>query len=167
MTQKDSWIWYVAGPWDHREQVREHISKVQAAGWSTCSRWAEPDNPDVDPDDPEREAKLRFQAMRDVEDVIKADGLIYINSKMSEGKATELGISIAMLKPIVIVGSRERNIFLHLNIPCHPTIEEALEWLDGDGRYYLEFVVARQEQHLLFMGAAAGSEEPDIEFPSE
>ena len=122
---------YVAGPWADRPNVRTIIEKVEAAGYQTCSRWAEPDNPDVAEDDPEKATKLRDQAMRDVEDVIMADGLIYVNSLKSEGKATELGISIAMLKPIVVIGGRENNIFLNLNIPAYPTVEEALEWLKG------------------------------------
>ena len=50
---------YVAGPWADRPNVRTIIEKVEAAGYQTCSRWAEPDNPDVAEDDPEKATKLR------------------------------------------------------------------------------------------------------------
>ena len=159
---------YVAGPWAERPFVRGVIQKLNDAGWSTCSRWAEPDNPDVADDDPERETKLREQAIRDVEDVLKADGLIYVNTgRKSEGKATELGISIATLKPIIIVGGRENNIFLHMRIPAYPTIEDVLEWLEGDGQAYIEWVEGAQQRHLMEVAHIALMPEVEIEYPSE
>ena len=172
----ENFTFYVAGPWADRPFVREVIQKLNDAGWKTCSRWAAEDNPDIDPTDPEREAKLRFQAVRDVEDVVKADGLIYVNTgHKSEGKATELGISIAMLKPIVIVGGRENNIFLNLRIPAHPTVEETIEWLKGEGLKYIGWVQQRQILHaemtaLASLGLMAQPTEEalgEMEFPSE
>lgn len=145
-------VWYCAGPWDHKAAIYEIVKKIRAAGWGTCSRWAEPDNPDVAADDPERASKLRLQATNDVEDVIKADGLIYVNSKKSEGKATELGISIALLKPIIIIGGRGGNVFLNLNIPAYPTIEEALEWLKEEGAFYIEWVKLQQDIYQQQLG---------------
>ena len=160
--------WYVAGPWLDRPNVREIITKIEAAGYQTCSRWAEIDNPDVAEDDPERVQKLRDQAMRDVEDVIMADGLIYVNSLKSEGKATELGISIAMLKPIIIIGGRETNIFLNINIPAYPTIEEALEWLKDEGMAYIAWVTEQRMTHLQRMGSTVVPHSiADMVFPSE
>lgn len=163
----DKFVWYVAGPFDHRPQVREIIAKIQAAGWSTNSRWAAEDNEDIAPDDPLREDKLRFQATRDVEDVLMADGLIYVNSKKSDGKATELGLSIATLKPIVIIGDRENNIFLNLNIPAFPTVEEMLTWLDADGQYYLKFVQAKQLEYINETQMEDAGVLGQMEFPSE
>ena len=153
--------WYVAGPWDHKAEVYELVKKVNAAGWQTCSRWAEPDNTDIDPNAPDYEEQRRFQATRDVEDVTGADGLIYVNSKLSEGKATELGMSMALIRPIIIIGDRRTNIFLSLDMPCFPTIEEALVWLEGDGRYYINWVTACQEDHFRRLGRLYGSEDED------
>lgn len=167
-------VWYVAGPWADRPRVREIIKKLNDAGWQTNSRWAEPDNPDIDPNDPEKDKKLYTQAARDVEDVAMADGLIYVNSLKSEGKATELGICIGMLKPIIVIGcdrGREGNIFLNLNIPIHNTIEEAMAWLDTDGgEQYINWVMGRQFQYLATMagmGLVGGEDVSDVEFPSE
>ena len=146
-----NFTWYVAGPWAERPFVRTVIQKLNDAGWATNSRWADPDNPDVAEDDPERDKRLRLQAVRDIEDVIKAHGLIYVNTgHKSEGKATELGISIATLKPIIIVGEgwRANNIFLNLNIPAYRTIEEAIVWLEGDGEDYINWVGAEQIRHM-------------------
>lgn len=165
---KNDFVWYCAGPWAERPFVRTVIQKLNDAGWSTCSRWAEPDNPDVADDDPEREEKLRIQAIRDIEDVITADGLIYVNTgHKSEGKATELGISIAMLKPIVIVGGRENNIFLNLSIPAFPTTEEAVAWLAGDGQAYIEWVQHNQQCHFEGGSYLPASQEGKIEYQSE
>lgn len=167
----DGFTFYVAGPWDHKAEVYAEIKKLRAAGWQTNSRWAEPENPDVAPDDPERNAKLRAQALRDVEDVMRADGLFYINSKYSEGKATELGLSIATLKPIVVVGGdrgREGNIFLNLSIPLFKTTEEAIEWLNGEGQNYIAWVQQKQMENALMTQMAledAGGQ--DVNFPSE
>ena len=172
----EGFIFYVAGPWQDRPLVREVIQKLNDAGWKTNSRWAAEDNPDVAADDPERDAKLRFQAVRDVEDVIRADGLIYVNTgHKSEGKATELGICIATLKPIVIVGGRENNIFLNLRIPAYPSIEDVIEWLKGEGLKYIEWVQQRQVVYaeLTALAALASMTTPSDEalgqmsFPSE
>lgn len=167
-----NFTFYVAGPWAERPFVREIIQKLNDADWKTNSRWADPSNPDVAEDDPERDKQLRFQAVRDIEDVVKADGLIYVNTGLkSEGKATELGISIAMLKPIVIVGEglRSNNIFLNLNIPAHRTIEEALVWLEGDGEFYINWVESEQIRHMERMHQAVQDVDVfnGVEFKSE
>ena len=163
--------WYVAAPWIHKDAAYETVRKIREAGWSTCSRWAEPDNPDIAKEDPDRSIKLREQAVRDIEDVISADGLIYVNSAKSEGKATELGVSIALLKPIIIIGDRDRNIFLSLNIPAYPTIEDALKWLRGEGVFYIEWVGLQQGvyRHQLEDLDLEPSEADmaKLEFPSE
>src|SRR3990167_3434558 len=145
---KSSFTWYCAGPWDHRPAVREIIEKINKAGWKTNSNWVAPENPDVDPADPERDALLKDQALRDVKDVFEANGLIYVNSKKSDGKATELGLALATLKPVLIIGNREGNIFLNLEIPAFDTVEEMLLWLEGDGQYYLNFVQAKQLEYI-------------------
>ena len=141
--------WYVAAPYIHRTQVQEHITKIHTAGWKTNSRWAEEDL---------SSECLKNRAMIDVEGVINADGLIYVNSALSEGKATELGIAIALLKPIIIVGERSytersnNNIFLNLSIPVFPTIEQMLEWLAGEGQHHIAWV-QEQRRRAFRLGA--------------
>lgn len=163
-----NFTWYVAGPWDHRPAVREIIEKINKAGWKTNSNWAAPENPDVDPADPKRDALLKEQAIRDVKDVFEADGLIYVNSKKSDGKATELGLALATLKPVLILGDREGNIFLNLEIPAFPTVEEMLTWLEGDGQFYINFVQAKQMEYIQHTtDIFDGDDISQMGFPSE
>ena len=119
---------YVAGPWMHRDEVRVVAQKVRDAGYTVDCRWLDVHD-DVALDDPNREAFLRAQALADIEDILASDAFIYVNSMMSEGKAVELGMAIATLKPIIIIGDRNNNIFLSLSMPAFPTVEEALVWM--------------------------------------
>src|SRR5688572_142606 len=105
---------YVAGPWADRENVRKITAKLQDAGYNITSRWLEVE--DVPEDDPRREEYLKQQAIHDLEDLIRADALFYVNSMKSEGKATELGVALATMKPIIVVGDRSNNIFLNLDL---------------------------------------------------
>lgn len=122
---------YVAGPWQDREDVVKPIAaKLVGAGYEVTSRWLEV--PDVADDDPHRLEYLKEQAQHDLEDVVKADALVYVNSRKSEGKATELGVAIARLMPIVVIGGLENNVFLHLGLANFPTIDEALLWMKNN-----------------------------------
>ena len=120
-------VFYTAGPWKDRENVRKIADTLKENGWTVNSRWLEAE--DVHEDDPHRTQYLYEQAVADLEDVFAADALIYVNSMKSEGKATELGVAIATLKPIIVIGDRKNNVFLNLNIPAYPTIEAAVEWI--------------------------------------
>lgn len=57
---------------------------------------------------------LEDQAIDDYLGVVQADALVVINSEISEGKATEMGIAIALFKPIILVGQRTRNVFHYM-----------------------------------------------------
>lgn len=120
---------YTAGPWADRPHVREIAQKLRDAGHEVTSRWLEVE--DVLDDDPRRDEYLRQQAIHDLEDVIEADGLVYVNSRLSEGKATELGFAMATLKPVIIIGDRRNNVFLHLELPAFPTIDDAIVWMNA------------------------------------
>lgn len=124
---------YTAGPWKDRETVREVAGKLREAGYEVNSRWLE-----VSEETPEgmtQEQYYRQQALHDLQDCIESDLLVYVNTGYkSEGKATELGVALATLKPIIIVGEggRKNNIFLNLNIPQYNTVEEAIEWMKSE-----------------------------------
>lgn len=119
---------YTAGPWKDREFVKGVAQKLRDNGYEVNSRWLEV--PETPPEGLTMDDYLKQQALDDMQDVISADCLIYINTgTLSEGKATELGVSIAMLKPIIAIGGRSGNIFLNLNIPNYPTIEEAIDFM--------------------------------------
>lgn len=78
---------------------------------------------------------MQEQAEADFSDLLQADVLFYINSMLSEGKATELGLAMATLKPIIVIGKPERNIFLFLGeFPFFDTIPDAISYMDMELR---------------------------------
>jgi nucleoside 2-deoxyribosyltransferase len=121
---------YTAGPWADREMMREVAAKLQQAGYVVECRWLTHEEYPLD--HPNRQQYLKEQALNDIEDLLDSDMLVYVKSRMSEGKATELGIAIATLKPIILIGERVNNVFLNLEIPAFDTIEAAIEWMSGD-----------------------------------
>ena len=90
--------------------AREAREKLREAGFEVISRWIDlPDDTDTDDDDYKRE-----QAEIDIEDLFNADVLVLLNITKSEGKACEVGMCIASGIPVICVGSRQNNVFLHL-----------------------------------------------------
>lgn len=120
---------YTAGPFKDRDYVREVRGALQVAGYKVKADWLDID---ATSDEAVLEAYLKEMALVDLKDVIAADCLIYCNTgTLSEGKATELGVAIAMLKPVIIVGpgGRKNNIFCHLNIPYCENIDLLVAFL--------------------------------------
>ena len=127
---------YVAGPFADRPNVREQAEKLRAAGYNVVARWLTLDV-EEGPNSAgslealnmeEHQEFLREQAMNDIEDLLNADLMFIVNSRKSEGKAVELGVAIATLKPVIMVGQRT-NVFQTLNIPRFDTTEGAIEWM--------------------------------------
>jgi len=122
---------YTAGPWADREIVKEIANKFRDAGYHVNSRWL--DVSTETPDGMTSADYYRMQAHNDLEDVLRADVLIYCNTgTLSEGKATELGVAMGTMKPIVVIGNRERNIFLNFDFPFFDTAELAIEWMRSE-----------------------------------
>ena len=119
---------YVAGPWADKPNVQSIADKLSEVGFEITSRWLGVD--DVDPEDPNRHQYLQQQAIHDIEDLTRADVLVYVNSMKSEGKATELGMALATAKPIIVIGDRSNNVFLNLDLQVFPDIEDALVWME-------------------------------------
>jgi hypothetical protein len=115
---------YTAGPMKDQQAVREVAEKLRAAGYTVNSRWL-----DIEDGTNKDEEYLQKMAVIDLEDVLKADALIYVNTgTKSEGKATELGVAIGTMKPIIVIGGKANNIFLNLpGLPFFDTVEEAIE----------------------------------------
>lgn len=123
-----SLLMYVAGPFADRDKVRVIADKLREAGHRVSSSWLEIN--ELPPEGTSREEYYREQGLKDLHEVITSDMLIYCNTgTISEGKATELGVAIATLKPTIIIGDRSNNIFLHLNIPCFPDVDAAIRWM--------------------------------------
>lgn len=116
---------YIAAPWIHRTQAQDAARKCMViADLCVTSRWifSHEDSQDAD--------NLTKQAWQDSVDVRLAQYVIVLNSALSEGKATELGMALMLGKQVIIVGKpedRSRNIFYYLpNIRYVTTLEEAI-----------------------------------------
>ena len=121
---------YLAAPW-----VLKHAMPIMAkpftdAGHTITERWWEQE--DKYPDYPSNQdnPELEDIAVSDFIGVINADALVVFNSAKSEGKAAEVGIGIACLKPVILIGART-NIF-HYMPNVHPVKDttEALAILE-------------------------------------
>lgn len=83
---------YLAGPWADREKVRAVREQLQQAGIDVQSRWLDKDYDDpIDYDAALDQARLKREALNDLEDVYNADGLVVYHSRVSEGKSFEQG----------------------------------------------------------------------------
>lgn len=90
----------------------DYAAQFEAAGHTLTERWWE--HVDI-PGYPNNVTAAGFNALEDQSTldylgVVYADVLVVLNTERSEGKAVETGIAIALLKPIILVGSRT-NIF--------------------------------------------------------
>ena len=126
---------FIAGPWADREQVQVVGRTLTEAGYIITSRWLS-EHTDIPDDTPDREELLLKQAMDDIEDVANADGFVYCNFRMSEGKATELGLALAWGKPILLIGPRTcngpgtGNIYLKMPFAQVDNVDEAVVYLN-------------------------------------
>lgn len=119
---------YLAAPWKHRAEARIAADELRARGHEVNCRWLE--HPQVSETDEGAPEFLREQALNDLDDLSAADVLVYMNNCLSEGKATELGFALASSKPIVLVGPRQNNVFLQLDIPQFDTVSDAADYLE-------------------------------------
>lgn len=118
---------YVAAPWDCKPEAKAARTKLEEAGFIVISHWI-----DLLDDVAVTEKYEQEQAEVDVEDLFNADALVLLNLHKSEGKACETGMSIAAGMPVICIGPRQNNIFLHLpEILQVDTIEEAINLLQS------------------------------------
>lgn len=126
---------YIAGPWKEREGAKALAAFLQLNGHDITHDWWEHDVPDMDPEN------LKDCALKDIIGVCSADVLVVIDTKVSEGKASEQGMALAMSIPIIVIhkeGDRDKpfhNVFHYLPDITHTyTILELLEALQGAER---------------------------------
>jgi len=116
---------YVAAPWVHKADARAAKERLQRAGFTVTSRWIDFKETQAGYEYPEQ--VMRQEAMNDVIDVREADALIYLNLAKSEGKATEMGMAIAQEKPVLVIGGKANNVFLHSDYVQHvSSLDEAM-----------------------------------------
>lgn len=120
---------YLAGPWVDRQQFPSIAAKFEAAGHVVTERWWEKEDETGNHIDDTDSEYLEERALADFEGVVRADAMVLVNSKKSEGKAVETGIAAARFLPIVLIGSRS-NVFHYLpNVYLVPDIDAAVELL--------------------------------------
>ena len=115
---------YIAGPWARKDEAEKAAVVFERAGYIVARPWwfFEEDGTD---------AMKEELAIADVVGVINADCVVVLNLEKSEGKAVETGITIALGKPLIVVGERS-NIFHWLpGVILVDSVEKALEVADG------------------------------------
>ena len=104
---------YIAAPWKHKETAKKVKAQVEAAGDEVISRWIDFEvDPNTQYDYPDQ--VMEEESRKDVEDILNADEVLYLNLEKSEGKATELGMALMRNIPVFVVGGKQNNVFLHL-----------------------------------------------------
>lgn len=98
---------YVAAPWVRRADARHVTRQLQQAGHLVTSHWVHLTDEATDPD------TSRAEALKDLSDLERADALVCLNLEVSEGKAVETGVALALGRPVYLVGAPS-NIFHHL-----------------------------------------------------
>ena len=126
---------YIAAPWIKGGDALEARNLLVRAGIEVTSRWLDRVKGNTDPSydytkDPTYTAPdAKVEAQKDIEDVMRADAVVVINSAKSEGKAVEQGIALAHGIPIIVVGERT-NTFQYFDPPkvsVVGSVEDAIE----------------------------------------
>lgn len=120
---------YIAAPWEDRALVPAIAATLEKKGYVITHKWwiFEGEEEDVTWGFKQECARL------DVRGVQTADAVLLLNSKKSEGKATEQGIAIAFGIPIIIIGDKSKrcNIFQTLDsFIWVNNLQEALQKLE-------------------------------------
>lgn len=100
---------YLAAPWICRHEMPAIAAQFEAAGHTITERWWEIEGA-ADYTDPKLFALFEDRAVADFMGVVNADAVVVLNLAKSEGKAVEMGVAIALFKPIILVGAPS-NIF--------------------------------------------------------
>jgi nucleoside 2-deoxyribosyltransferase len=106
---------YVAGPWVDRENAKQLADRLQKFGYIITADWWNYESGIRTGE--ERDEFLTHCAVVDKRGVETADAVVLINSSVSEGKAVEQGIAIALDLPIIAIGTRgehSKNVFHYL-----------------------------------------------------
>lgn len=122
---------YVAAKFEEGARVRGVYDTLREAGFSITHDWTTEDASAYT-----GAAKLAYKRQcgtNDYRGVVNADAVLVLNHALLYGGAAEMGMAIALKKPVYVVGAEIReNIFFHLGPPhvmiC-ATLTEAIEHL--------------------------------------
>jgi len=111
---------YVAGSWDERVRIGEIMRILEANNHHVMVNWIAHDGPES-----------TSYAHADRLGVFQCDVFVFCNPwLLSRGKYIELGMAIALRKPIICTGTEPIGIFEHLGVIKHVnTIDELLNLL--------------------------------------
>lgn len=106
---------YLAAPWQDRGQMPALAADLEADGHRITERWWDAEANEEDRPYPTDDYDPFFEdrAASDFIGVCRADVMVLMNSRKSEGKAVEMGIALAGNKPVFLIGSRT-NLFHYL-----------------------------------------------------
>jgi nucleoside 2-deoxyribosyltransferase len=121
---------YLAGPWACKAEVADAKQRMLAAGIQVVSGWTERENTpqEIEP------ARMQKQAALDMAEVFASNTLVLMGLAKSEGKATEMGMALALGKRVILVKDDcVGNIFYNLTqVERVDTLESAISLLtDG------------------------------------
>lgn len=100
---------YIASPHDFKEHCWRLAYSLQSKGHEIVSSW-------LDQDFIGYKSDMSEEANRDIDDILKADYVVVLNFPKSSSRGgyhTELGIALALRKPVILVGEKS-NVFHHL-----------------------------------------------------
>ena len=120
---------YLAAPWKHRLHAHTVAKQIRAAGHQIVSRWH--DEWALRDDHETTDDEMRVEAQKDIDDVRESQVMLVLNIELSEGKAVEQGIALALYKSIVVIGHKRTNVFQYLGrVVLVETVEAALALLE-------------------------------------
>jgi len=104
--------YYLAAPFTHRDEARQVRELIQThLGWACTSSWIDNHLSAFDALDP---VVASNEAYSDIDDIIAAECMVFLNLAPSEGKMFELGFAVASDMPIYFIGE-PTHIFHHLD----------------------------------------------------
>lgn len=131
---------YVAAPWVHKQDAQQAADYLASKGYEITSIWHHSHHAE---DNAKDTVMMSLEAIQDVTDVMRAEAMVVLNLKKSEGKAVEQGIAIACNIPVVVVGTEPSNVFQHLpSFSIVPTLDAAIEELETLARNRLSDLAA-------------------------
>lgn len=104
---------YLAAPWNDRAAMPERAEAFALAGFEITQRWWEKESGLSNTGYTGDPTVVMNYAVEDMQGVVNADVVVVYQTGLSEGKAVEQGIALALGIPIVSVGvlGEVKNIF--------------------------------------------------------
>jgi nucleoside 2-deoxyribosyltransferase len=116
---------YVASSFLNKKEARKAVNKLTRAGATITSRWLA-HRPTTNP------AQWAHEAIKDVQDVLDSDQVVVIWPGRF-GTATEIGMALALNKPVHMIGDVPLDVSVYHNHPAvwhWSTLGEFLEGID-------------------------------------